>query len=86
MRNPTTPCWAGAMPVAIEVSAAAVVDGMTLVIGPPAISLSSGSAARCASSCAHPRPSSTSSTTEVASLTGSGSHDGFRPCKRVGTT
>ena len=35
IRNPSTPCWIGDSPVVIEVSAAAVVDGATVVIGPP---------------------------------------------------
>ena len=38
------PCCAGGSPVVIDVSAAGVVDGTTVVIGPPAIAASSGSA------------------------------------------
>ena len=82
MRNPTTPCWAGAIPVASEVRAAAVVDGLTVVTGPPSIAASSGTWPRCSSSCAQPRPSSTRRTTDVAPLTGSGIHDVGAPVQQ----
>ena len=41
-RYPITPCSPGDRPVAMLVSAVAVVDGETLVIGPPTIELNVG--------------------------------------------
>jgi hypothetical protein len=68
----------------MEVSAVAVVDGATVVIGPPVNERSVGASARRASSCSHPSPSSTSSTTWRAWATGAGIQagsgtDGRRP-------
>ena len=75
IRNPTTPCWEGARPVESDVSAAAVVDGTTVVMGPPSIAPSRGRSARWVSSAFQPRPSSTSSTTAPAPVSGAGSHE-----------
>ena len=73
IRKPSTPCWIGARPVVIDVSADAVVDGAMVVIRRPSARPARGSAARCASSSSQPRPSRTSRTTVVASRAGSGS-------------
>ena len=45
MRKPVMPWRAGGSPVVIDVSAAGVVDGTTVVIGPPSSAESSGSSA-----------------------------------------
>ncbi len=45
IRYPTMPCCAGARPVAIDVSAVAVVAGRTVVIGPPSMPRASACAA-----------------------------------------
>ena len=60
----------------IEVSAAAVVDGATVVIEPPASPEIVGARLRRASSWFQPRPSSTSSTTWSASSAAAGNHVG----------
>ena len=69
------PCWAGASPVAIDVSAVAVVDGATVVIAPPVIAVSRGITAAWSCNALHPRPSSTSTTTASASSAGFGIHE-----------
>ena len=45
IRNPRMPCWIGARPVVIDVSADAVVDGAMVVMAPPGNAASSGSPA-----------------------------------------
>ena len=60
----------GGSPVVIEVSAAGVVDGTTVVIGPPGEARSSGSRSGKAWSASQPRPSSTRSTVARAPATG----------------
>src|SRR5207249_12071361 len=86
-RWPTTPCRAGGTPVAIDVSAAAVVDGTTDEIGPPVMPASVVADATRSRSCAQPSPSSTRRTTWVAPSS-AGNHAG-RPwsrASRAGTT
>ena len=81
------PCSPGARPVVIDVSAAAVVDGTIVVIGPPAIEHSVGARERRSWSCSQPSPSSTSSTTWSASTAGAGSQAGASGhSRRAGTT
>jgi hypothetical protein len=62
--------------VVSDVSAVAVVDGATVVIGPPVIEDSVGANCRRAQSCSHPRPSRVSRTTWRALATGDGTHAG----------
>src|SRR5438874_10819694 len=66
------PWRAGGSPVVSEVSAVAVVDGATVVMGPPVIEQSVGARWARASSCSHPRPSMVSRTTWRASTAGRG--------------
>jgi hypothetical protein len=56
------PCLAGGRPVVSDVSAVAVVEGTTVVMGPPVMRVSVGASRARAMSCSQPRPSSTSST------------------------
>ena len=53
-------------------SAVAVVDGATVVIDPPSSAVRLGISAAWSCTAFHPRPSSTSSTTESADRAGSG--------------
>jgi hypothetical protein len=85
-RNPVMPWRAGGTPVVIEVSATGVVDGTTVVMAPPAIARSSGTASGWSASAARPRPSSTSRTTARAPATGSGSQSTGRRPSSAGTT
>ena len=66
----------GVRPVAIEARAEAVVDGTTVVIGPPAIADSVGARWARSRSCSHPSPSITSSSTWRAPRTSAGTHSG----------
>src|SRR5918995_1220538 len=84
IRKPTRPCCDGASPVASDVSALAVVDGATVVIGPPSSPPSSGSRLRCASIPCQPSPSSRSSTTASAPSTQEGIPAAGRPPTRAG--
>jgi hypothetical protein len=74
--------------VVSEVIAVAVVDGATVVIGPPAMAMRFGARWRRSWSCSHPRPSMASRTVWRAPSTTSGIHDGRRPpmFTSVGTT
>ena len=76
MRYPSSPCSAGVSPVAIELSAVAVVVGATVEIGPPAIEASVGASSRRSCSCSQPSPSSTRRQTWSDLATGSGIHGG----------
>ena len=84
MRYPSSPCSAGVSPVAIELSAVAVVVGATVVIAWPSSADSVGSSDPCSSICSQPRPSSTSSTTWSAAATGAGIHGGSVVSQRPG--
>ena len=75
-RYPTTPCSPGVRPVAMLVRAVAVVEGETLVMGPPAMVHSVGARAVRSWSWSQPRPSRTRSTTWAASSARAGSHGG----------
>ncbi len=86
IRKPVIPCRDGGRPVVIEVSAAGVVDGTTVVIGPPAKAPSSGNASGKRARASQPRPSSTSSTEARAPSTGAGSHGTGRRPISAGTT
>ncbi len=86
MRYPRIPCWAGASPVAIDVSADAVVAGVTVVIGPPVMPASTGMTAACSRSAFQPNPSSTSRTTASAPRTGSGSQESSCTPMSAGTS
>ena len=66
----------GAAPVTIEVKAAEVVLGATVVTGPPAIPARVGAASAWAASCSQPKPSMTSTTTAAASITSGGRKPG----------
>jgi hypothetical protein len=72
--------------VEIDVSAAAVVEGTTALIGPPSIPARIGSFWRCCSIADHPSPSSTSSTTLRAVATASGNHGKNSPPSSAGTS
>ena len=76
----------GGSPVVIDVSAAGVVDGTTVVTGPPENARSSGSWSGKACRASQPRPSSTSSTVDRAPATGAGIHSTGRTPSRAGTT
>ena len=80
------PWEAGARPEEIDVRAAAVVDGTTVVIGPPSRRPSSGSRDRAASMARQPNPSSTSRTTARAPETQPGNHGAGSGPSRAGTT
>ncbi len=71
-----TPCSPGVSPVAIAVSAVAVVDGATVGMSPPAMAASVGAMWRRSWSCSQPSPSRTSSTTWRASAATAGSQEG----------
>ena len=78
IRYPTTPCSPGGRPLAIEVRAVEVVDGATVLIGPPSSTpqIVGASAAR-GWSCCHPSPSMTRRTVDrSASATGRGTQSG----------
>ena len=75
----------GGSPVVMEVSAAGVVDGTTVVIRPPANAPSSGRASGNREKASQPRPSSTSNTEARAPVTGSGSQDTERSPRSAGT-
>src|SRR5438128_1351293 len=79
------PCCAGASPVAIDVSAVAVVEGTTVVIGPPVMLVRVGNNAACSCTAAQPKPSRTSRTTASAVRAGSGIHDASRTPRNAGT-
>ena len=68
----------------IDVSAAAVVLGATVAMGPPTIADSVGG--RWSTMARQPSPSRTSSTTWSAPTTGSGSHVGALPSSSAGTS
>ena len=70
------PCSAGVNPVTAEVSAVEVVDGTTVVMGPPSIAASVGARWLRSRSCSHPNPSTSSTTTCAASRAESGNHAG----------
>ncbi len=69
----------------MDVRAAAVVDGTTVVIGPPSRLPSAGSRARAASMARQPNPSSTRRTTARAPATQAGSHGAGWAPSRAGT-
>ena len=86
IRNPMTPCSAGGRPVVIDVKALAVVDGATVVIGPPVSFASSGSSSGRPVIASQPSPSMTRTTTVRAARVGSGSHGTSRAPSSAGTT
>jgi hypothetical protein len=66
------PCSAGARPVVNDVSAVVVVDGTTVLIGPPVSPDTVGITSRWSSTSCQPKPSIINSTTELASRAASG--------------
>jgi hypothetical protein len=86
IRKPVIPWRAGGSPVVIEVRAAGVVDGTTVVTGPPVQAPSSGRRSGWVLNASQPRPSSTSRTVLRAPATGSGSQETGREPRSAGTT
>ncbi len=86
IRKPRSPCSLGGKPVVIDVSAAAVVDGTTDVTAVPSSARITGSSSGWRSSASHPRPSRTSTTTEVAPATGAGSQPASAAPRSEGTS
>ena len=85
MRYPVIPCRDGATPVVMLVSAAAVVDGTTVVIAAPPIAPTTGIRPGEATT-SHPSPSSTRSTVARAPATAVGRKSTGRSPSSAGTT
>ena len=86
IRYPTTPCSPGGRPVEMDVRAAAVVLGATVVIGPPARLVRVGATPVRSRSWSQPSPSSTRSRIRRACRTSPGNQVGAaEPSRRAGT-